>query len=44
MSEDCLTLNVYRPSNVTIGFNESLPVAVWIHGYVHSSSAQSTGF
>ena len=38
MSEDCLTLNVYRPSNMTIDVNESLPVAVWIHGYVLTSS------
>lgn len=31
MSEDCLTLNVVRPS----GFDdEELPVAVWIHGSV----------
>ena len=44
MSEDCLTLNVYRPSNVTIGSNESLPVAVWIHGYVPGFFAQSTDF
>jgi carboxylesterase type B len=44
MSEDCLTLNVYRPSNITIGSNESLPVAVWIHGYVLSFFVRSTGF
>jgi carboxylesterase type B len=29
MSEDCLTLNVVRP---TIALKKSLPVAVWIHG------------
>jgi len=30
MSEDCLTLNVFRPSGVDAG--ASLPVMVWIHG------------
>ena len=30
VSEDCLTLNVVRPSGV--GPNTKLPVAVWIHG------------
>ena len=31
ISEDCLTLNVYRPS----GFEKAkLPVLVWIYGYV----------
>jgi para-nitrobenzyl esterase len=36
-SEDCLTLNVWRPANAT----EPLPVMVWIHGgaMVHGSSA-----
>ncbi|KAJ9151823.1 Carboxylic ester hydrolase [Pleurostoma richardsiae] len=39
MSEDCLTLNVVRPSEM---HNQSLPVAVWIHGgglYSGSSAA-----
>ena len=30
MSEDCLTLNVYRPQGTNEG--ASLPVMVWIHG------------
>ena len=30
MSEDCLTINVFRPSGVNI--NSSLPVMVWIYG------------
>lgn len=30
MSEDCLSLNVMRPSNYN--GSEKLPVAVWIHG------------
>lgn len=30
VSEDCLTLNVVKPSGVSEGAN--LPVAVWIHG------------
>ena len=30
MSEDCLTINVYRPSGV--GVNSSLSVMAWIHG------------
>ena len=30
MSENCLTINVIRPSGVHI--NSSLPVMVWIHG------------
>ena len=30
MSEDCLTLNIFRPSGVSI--DSSLPVMVWIHG------------
>jgi len=30
MSEDCLTLNVFRPSGVDAG--ASLPVMLWIHG------------
>jgi carboxylesterase type B len=30
VSEDCLTLNVVRPSG--IGSNAKLPVGVWIHG------------
>jgi acetylcholinesterase len=30
MSEDCLTLNVVRPSGIDT--NSSLPVMVWIYG------------
>ncbi|KAL4813673.1 Alpha/Beta hydrolase protein [Aspergillus spinulosporus] len=30
MSEDCLSLNIIRPSNISS--SEKLPVAVWIHG------------
>ncbi|MBW0474430.1 hypothetical protein O181_014145 [Austropuccinia psidii MF-1] len=29
ISEDCLTLNIYRPSNLT---HYGIPVLVWIHG------------
>ena len=29
-SEDCLTLNVFRPSGIDV--NSSLPVMVWIYG------------
>lgn len=29
-SEDCLTINVYRPNGVS--FDKKLPVLVWIHG------------
>ena len=38
-SEDCLTLNVYRPANST---KEKLPVMVWIHGggYVEGAASQ----
>ena len=30
MSEDCLTLNIYRPSGIDV--DASLPVMVWIYG------------
>jgi hypothetical protein len=30
MSEDCLTLNIFRPSGIDV--NASLPVMVWIYG------------
>ena len=33
VSEDCLTLNVVRPSGIAAGAN--LPVGVWIHGGGH---------
>ncbi|KAH6962147.1 triacylglycerol lipase [Ilyonectria sp. MPI-CAGE-AT-0026] len=32
-SEDCLTLNIIRPSGTELGAN--LPVGVWIHGGAH---------
>ncbi|KAG5657897.1 hypothetical protein KAF25_007930 [Fusarium avenaceum] len=32
MSEDCLSLNIVRPTN--INQRKRLPVAVWIHGYL----------
>ncbi|PYH92004.1 carboxylesterase family protein [Aspergillus ellipticus CBS 707.79] len=38
MSEDCLTLNVVRPSNVSEEYGP-LPVAVWIHGGSFESGA-----
>lgn len=42
MSEDCLTLNVVRPSNAG---NASLPVAVWIHGGgLYSGSSADSGY
>lgn len=34
VSEDCLTLNVVRPSGVKPG--DDLPVGVWVHGGVRS--------
>lgn len=39
MSEDCLTINVWRPENTT---RARLPVLVWIHGggWVSGSSAE----
>ncbi|KAH9999287.1 Alpha/Beta hydrolase protein [Russula vinacea] len=39
MSEDCLTLNVFRPSG--IDGNSSLPVMVWIYGGGFYSGASS---
>ncbi|KAK1220999.1 hypothetical protein PQX77_016212 [Marasmius sp. AFHP31] len=32
VSEDCLSLNIFRPSEVQVGSNASLPVLLWIHG------------
>ncbi|KAH9999289.1 Alpha/Beta hydrolase protein [Russula vinacea] len=39
MSEDCLTLNVFRPSGIDI--NSSLPIMVWIYGGGFYSGASS---
>jgi acetylcholinesterase len=39
MSEDCLTLNVFRPSGIDV--NASLPVMVWIYGGGFYSGASS---
>jgi carboxylesterase type B len=38
-SEDCLYLDIYRPSNHSAGDAEPLPVMVWIHGggYAHDN-------
>lgn len=36
ISEDCLTLNIVRPSGVKPG--EDLPVGVWVHGGVSDSN------
>ena len=49
-SEDCLTLNVFRPSGIDV--NSTLPVMVWIYGggfdstwnmFLHSLNSTSTG-
>ncbi|KAJ8080915.1 hypothetical protein PM082_017750 [Marasmius tenuissimus] len=32
VSEDCLSLNIFRPSAAQVGPNASLPVLLWIHG------------
>ncbi|RDW76342.1 Carboxylic ester hydrolase [Aspergillus mulundensis] len=41
MSEDCLSLNIIRPSNVSN--SSELPVAVWIHGGgLYSGSSRQT--
>jgi para-nitrobenzyl esterase len=40
MSEDCLQLNVWVPSNVQPG-NQTLPVMVWIHGGAYNSGSTS---
>ncbi|KAI5122752.1 hypothetical protein M0805_009835 [Coniferiporia weirii] len=40
MGEDCLTLNVWRPTGTSTG--EKLPVLVWIYGGAYNSGASST--
>ena len=40
MSENCLTLNVFRPSGIDV--NSSLPVMVWIYGGGFTSTWYST--
>ncbi|KAI0756254.1 alpha/beta-hydrolase [Daedaleopsis nitida] len=39
ISEDCLFLNVFRPSNISIG--EKLPVLVWFYGGAFMNGAAS---
>jgi hypothetical protein len=39
MSEDCLSVNILRPSNLPA--NASLPILVWIYGGGYSSGASS---
>jgi carboxylesterase type B len=36
-SEDCLSINIQRPQNISAG--EKLPVLMWIHGLVDPLSA-----
>ncbi|KAI0800726.1 alpha/beta-hydrolase [Fomes fomentarius] len=40
LSEDCLFLNVFRPSNVSTG-EEALPVLVWFYGGAFTDGAAS---
>ncbi|KAF9068993.1 alpha/beta-hydrolase [Rhodocollybia butyracea] len=39
LSEDCLFLNVWRPTNTSV--NAKLPVLVWIHGGAYTNGAAS---
>ncbi|HEY3797379.1 MAG TPA: carboxylesterase family protein [Caulobacteraceae bacterium] len=42
MSEDCLTINVWRPAGTKAG--DKLPVMVWIYGGAFTNGAASTPF
>lgn len=45
LSEDCLTLNIWRPSNASVR-DGKLPVLVWLYGgrLIHGYSVSSTYF
>ena len=32
VAEDCLTVNVFRPSELVLGFAAPVPVMLWIYG------------